>query len=572
MLNNLKKWAARLGLVVTAAVSGAGCQYIEPMGQAVHAEADGVLTQTEENDILDLLEATDRGERKLIEYVDEDSYITDFTGGPLQNLVNEADEYISQEMEKNGFPRKRFGNGLNMFLAPSRQYLIENENMAEYAGAFYRSSNNTIYIPLKTGPIGFEVDLGYGNFVPYFHHELGHHLREGAYEMASMGNEIYSNLKMYDFNKKLGSPLVSIGLFLLPEEEWKDIYANALSIYTIGSLDFLVQVNWKRDSNGNIVEADGNLEAAMNRILTDPQLHLEKKVKEVSSRYSNFREAQTAELNNMVSKQGFRESFRNLDDREFEEFAAMLKLGNYATIYFMSRFEEAGVNVEARDAFLQLSEEFLGKYGQNPYFKARVVRNLTGYHTYYLEGYIQAFAGTNDDAYVWAEYELAKKIIAYNKDYPCEYSFYECPIMVSGPSLGHTTAYYAALIHSYRLLHNNWASKDELIALGEEYVNKFYPDADYRFEEKSWYTSKFLPTIAYNTGQLWLKKYYQDAQNYDELLDYCNQAKNWFKITQAASCDVVQDEKERERCISIIGADFYALAQDALNNLFCNQN
>ena len=151
MFKSIKSWTKKIGLAAVAslAIANANCELLTPDGCQVYKQADGIVTEKEEKNLIKVIELTETGQRDLLEYVDEKNRITDFESGSFQDLVNDINVHYVQEFEKQGLKFPRYGKDLHVYFAPTREDLIKENGLPQDKLAFFSSVNDTIYMPLS---------------------------------------------------------------------------------------------------------------------------------------------------------------------------------------------------------------------------------------------------------------------------------------------------------------------------------------------------------------------------------------------------------------------------------------
>jgi len=265
---------ALLGLAGIAGLCS-GCEYLEPEGIRIKAEADGVISEEEESELVSIIDNKEK--------IDE-------LNKPIQNFVNDYEEFIINDFSRQGIHHGSFDDNLHHFMVKDYDELkakYERGGFAKKPGdmsAYHSSPNNTVY--MVKGDYLFQ-------FLTIFEHEVGHSKRLQSREFMSMANEDYAAFKLYALNKKIGAHYLENSLIFFPDRKI-DLALGDREYYTIGAMAFILEAN----------RYDGNLEKAMERIQTTPTLHLEKEVYAMAARYESMREAYFAEGNEMIFSRG----------------------------------------------------------------------------------------------------------------------------------------------------------------------------------------------------------------------------------------------------------------------------
>lgn len=570
MLKTLKKSLKKLGIAlatVGAFSLGSGCEFFTPEGVLVKAKADGVISQEEEQAIIDIMgrqelagDECDKAYNIFLfssgaipEDTQKKCFITDFEG-PMQGLVNDSDIFFAREFSGRGFSYHEIEGGQHIYLTKDKEELKKKHrettlnDMPSWTGGFNVMQNSTIYLP-KT--------YGFGQFYRIFEHEIGHSMRHGAYEYASMANEIYSDLKLYALNRNLGARNVGQGLCDLPREKAGSFSEGFTQYYDLGCLNFFVQANLH----------DGSLEAAHNHIMNAPGLHLEEKLVSIANQYEDMREAFKDQLEQLVQKPGFRESFSRLGDEEFAELSDYLAANIHFTMEYFPGFIETG---EERH-FDKLAEDFLANH-KSPYFRADIIHNLTLAYMANARMLNDRWMANNVTPAVQdieEMYSILSKAIGLNKQYPCKYDFSSCPTFLAGQRSMHAKAYSDAMWFGLRLI-GNGLTPDDLINRGLEFNAKFYPRGDYSLENNDWDINFYGAWTNFWLADAYRQKTWQSL-TWADFVKNCNEAKKWYETVKAAtSCENIAVEN-KEDCGKQFD-DFGGMAQKEIDKLgYCKE-
>jgi uncharacterized protein YozE (UPF0346 family) len=595
----LKSKLSKLVLTLAAAgtLTGAGSYGCDPNvfiseGDKVKYEVNGVISAEEEQEIVDLI---NEEKLELIISKDDESNckgkdiyevkpqgVMEFKG-PVQQLVNDVEKMFVKEFSDKGFDKRTIDDKLHIYMPKDMEEYTKKfkevtlSNSPSYSAAFY-AGNNTMYIP-KTYELPF--------FYSIFFHEFGHHLRHGAWEYSAMANEVYASLKLYNLNKKLGSVVVDQALRYFPPGKAGEFEFGFEDYYALGCFSLIAMSNLH----------DGSLEEGWNYTMHTPQLHLEQKVWEIANQYEDLRTAYLNEFEKLLETDGFRNSFDKLNDEEFNEFSDYLRLNvNYLTTIadFDERWEKRDramelvrsnfsgeemnslidkifnesqpeVNDDLRDKLVNLGERFLTEHNNNPYFNTQAKLFLSYHYSSeiklvniqkMLEG--QAMEETEEI------YRLAKRVIDLNEEYPCKYELLKCPRELTKPRPEQVAA-YNYILGDYKR-HINKHDADELLGLGIDFVNKFYPDKNFAFLENSWPLDVNGPYINLSTAYL-LEFMARQSETANEYEHYCEMAKEWSNYVKQGSCEVIKDEKIKTCCHGHLPNWLYQRAEEVLEGL-----
>lgn len=260
-----------------------GCEFVAPEGVPVRMEADGIIDAREEARLDERLENFEK-----LSIIDDE----------FKNFINDIDVFFRNEFERQGLKYGSFIDNLHLYITQDSDELAEEYRehnlmgMPDGLDGFYSDNNDTVYIT-KASLTGITI---------IFQHEIGHGMRDGAEEMASMAMEKYSKLKIYALNNEISKPFVRL-MGSSPNNT-----AQTNNKYTLGSIGFAVQSN----------KHNGNLEEAVVHIMEAPYFFLEKDIAEEIEKRGGLTEAYKSNMKELIHKDGFRKSFHNLSDEDFE--------------------------------------------------------------------------------------------------------------------------------------------------------------------------------------------------------------------------------------------------------------
>ncbi len=581
MIKWLKSGLCKFGFMMSmlgAGTMGQGCEFLVPEGQLVKIEADGVISEQEEAEMIGIMEK----EHKVTRHdKDGNPYeITDRVGvmkfeGPVQMLINDTDVYFNNEFEERGLYREGIDNSLHFYMPKDDQefkkkYKKTHANLDEapsYSSAFYSGANHTIYIPK-----GRLLD----SFYTTMHHEIGHSLRISDEEFPAMANENYARLKTYALNQTLGSRLLLRSIDWMPRkatEDWEDGYEHN---YDMATLAFLYQAN----------KENGSLEEAVHHMLNVPEAPFAKEVRKELEKYDDMRNAQMDLFERLLEKPGFRESYDDISDEKFDEMKNFLKTYNAVLPALFDKHDRfyAEINDELTDELsqkldnpelvkkaIESSEAFL-KTNEDPFFKVAIVQPYTELLALKKDKILTSLYEHATTENHKQAYDISKKIIEINKDYPCEYDFKTCPRSVSEVRARHVQAYYHLLNYTFWLHDAGVIDIDDSIAAGEEFVDKFYTDGNFGFFEQTdrdgflTPVATYGPLVTWSTAFAYLRKM-TASEDYPEYLKNCRKAKEFFEYSKLGSCGIIEDEAKREKCREDLNAHLYEGAKDQIENL-----
>ncbi|MBU4241711.1 MAG: hypothetical protein KKA65_02865 [Nanoarchaeota archaeon] len=584
MIKWLKSGLCKFGFMLSmlgAGTMNSGCELLQPEGQLVKCEADGVISEQEEQDIIRIASREHKTLAK-IQGQEVEAFlpvgVTKFEG-PIQMLINDTDIFFTQEFEKRGLYRSGISDDLHIYIPKDDEefkakYKTTHANLSdpsEFVSAFYSGANNTIYIP---------KGRRFNTFFNTMHHEIGHSMRISDEEFPSMANESYVTLKLYLMSKKLGSNILQDINQYFPREKLGDFKNGYLHNYQLGALGFLIKAN----------ENNGDLEKAVYDILNVPKLNFEKVVRDkIENGYPDMRAAYMDQLDKLLDKPGFKDSFRDLPERDFLELTDYIKASIYSftttmdyidkisNFYKMSAEElKKFDNPEILEKAIELSSEFLEKH-ENPYFRATITYDLTYLNHFKKFSLIEKIEKDWKMEDVEEYYNLSKKIIDINQNYPCEFDYYSCPRFMTDIKYEQVTAYFNILNFNWMLMDGNITDLDSLINIGEDFVTKFYPTGKFGFYEnldifnRPNPVSRYGPWINQLTASLYVLKMEQ-ANSLEEYVQYCKRAKELYEYSKLGSCEIIEDEEKFNDCREALFADFYTTSQQAIDNLgSCNE-
>jgi len=601
MIKWLKSGLCKFGFMLTmlgAGTMNSGCEFMIPEGQLVKCEADGVISEQEEQDLIRI--ASKEHKIMSIDIKGNDVEVIRPVGvtqfeGPIQMFINDSDIFFNQEFEDRGFDRIGISKDLHIYMPEDeeefkKKYKMAHANLTDapfFASAFYSGANNTIYIPKGEY---FE------EFLPTMHHEIGHSMRISDEEFPALMNEMYSNFKLYLMNKTLGSSVLPNINRYFPRDKLGDFEEGYLHNYQIASLGFLIRANDGVMADNN--KMDGNLEATVDYISKVPKLNFEKEVRGVVENYPEMRSAYMDQLEKLLDKPGFRDSFKNLSDKEFKDFTDFLKASNFSFNVFMDHYDELDGRIIKKlppeDLVKYDNPEILEKaieYGykvfnetENPFFKANSVYDLTFLHSFQKIKLINQIEAEWTPDQIKSYLELSLKTIELNKDFPCEFDFYTCPRNVEEPNWNHVESYLNVLNKSQFILDNHIRdlnghvmNLDALIEIGEDFSQKFYKDDKFRFFDNFNKSSQPSPVAIHGPwinqiiASLYVRRMMQ-ASTLEEYVADCKKAKEFYGYSQLGSCEIMNNEEDINECRDAVKANFYDAAQQEIDKLgTCNE-
>lgn len=537
-----------IGLAALLSLKILGCGPLVPEGQKVQGYADGVITEQEAPAIQFQFESDIDGFNPVI-----------------KNLVNDEDIFHKKEFSRRGFKLRGITSKLHIDMPEDIDALARKHRqvcmskMPDDVGAFY-GPNKTIYMPKTYGSLlGSEMQTispDLQMFHDVFFHELGHHLRFGLDEYGSKAHESYAGLKLYMLNRKLGMQTMTDALCFLPKKH-ADYYFDK---YDFGCVNFIVQSN----------RFDGNLEAGLDYILAAPKAPMESYLREVLGNYPSISDAYLLEFEKALYSDGFRDSFDRLDNLEFDEMRDFLRAYAYYTTAKWNKIE-GSESPRLFDKAMKYSENFLATY-ENPYFRGILISWLTGFYhdsnAPIVEDIKKMMAEKSTEHFkelLRQNYDNNKKIIELNKDYPCEYEFSSCTKAFSLPRSVHVQAYYD-IVRFNSLYRSLGVDADELINLGLDFVDKFYPDSNFNYEDNPFFLAFMGNYVNFYTGYL-LKDRLPRINESEKYFQTCSLAKTFFEYVKQGSCAFVESIPKKEQCEKAFGVDPYSLAQEQIDQL-----
>ena len=551
-LMTIKSWLKKTGAALSLAGALSGCDMLFPEGVAVKQEADGVLSAEEQQITEHALSSKEK--------------VNDFL--PFRPLVNDFNVFMGNELASQGLDRRRFDDDMHVYMVRDEAEMIEKRrfvNREWVPPAFHSDSNATLYI-LQNNELP-------ADFAMTVTHEAGHHFRASAYEFPSKAHEMYFAFRAYGFNRRIGSlfagfsvvtpyPMVSNPIQrCLPIDEY--FVEHGHKYYVLGDLGFLVQANLE----------DGNLEKAFNNILTRPKLYLEKTTVDAARQYSDVCRAGLGEFNKLLEKPGFMQGIlRNMSRNEADEFVNYMRLNALNITYSMMESESLPINSADKDNFVQSMEMFLDSNPANPYFKGQVTSILSYEYAIRANAIFSDPAQMNNMEGKIKAHNLAKRIIELNRDYPCEYRFYDCMGEASEIRVNHALGYRFATINAEELIPAGIETYDSLIALSEEFNRKFYPTGNYHFEDTNKNLVVYSPYIFLSAGILEEETAHIALRRSDqqEYTTHMCKAIKWFEATVDAGCSRIPDaeiNKElKTECEAALGSALEQSAQIRIDN------
>lgn len=334
-MGKFTKWARRHWEAVIPISLAAGVYFavIHPKGESVKQEADGVLSAEEGHDVVYSFLSKDR--------------LNSFTP-ELNGFVNDFDVFAEQEFLANGLDSYRFSSRLSI----SWESFWGKIMPASRTG--YSPSQSTIFVINSNKP-----PL---EFIATFQHEAGHAKGGllGAGEYPSTAYDFYSLLRMYSFNRDIGSLYIDRNFSHIMSQVggWGK---EERSPYAYGVLNFLIQAN----------KEEGNLEKAVAGILDSyPWNDYSKEVEKAVSAYGGAYETFYNEFSALIHQQGFRQGLeRHLSAAQAEEYIDFLRIKALGALGFDAEYETNSDKVITG---------FIEKYKDNPDFNPYFMEKALG--------------------------------------------------------------------------------------------------------------------------------------------------------------------------------------------------
>ncbi|MDD4877902.1 MAG: hypothetical protein PHO02_02605 [Candidatus Nanoarchaeia archaeon] len=541
----IKSWLKKTGMAVSLAGALTGCEMLSPEGVAVKQDADGVITQEEENEIGKHLMSKD--------------YANDFT--PYIGFVNDFNVFMGGEMRHQGLDERRFDEDMHVYMARDEEEMAEKYAFGNKPGvppAFHGDTNSTLYILQNMFmPAGL---------IMTFTHEAGHHFRSSAYEFPSKAHEMYFALRMYGLNKKIGSVFAGKAV-PIPYTNGLNLSARCVPVneyfpedykkyYFLGDLGFIVQANLE----------NGNLERAFNNILTRPILYLEESTMNAARQYDNICEASLSEFNKLLDKPGFLQGLlRNVSEKEASELIGYLRFVSTDLNYYF--LQESGMPVSSgkMDDFINQTESFYNSGIENALFRNEIILGLA--YQYSLKIFETSSSGVLRMEDKIKIHNLAKKIIDINRDLPCESSFFECMGNAAEPNAVHVLAYLSALSNSTGLVAGGVETNNSLLEVVEDFNAKFYPTGNYHFEDTNRNVAVYSSPLLISGGDLEEKLADEDLSNHNPqgyIRHICN-AIEWYQATVDAGCSRIPDDGIKAECEEVLHSSIEETAQERID-------
>lgn len=524
----IKSWLKKTGAALSLAGALSGCEMLSPEGVAVKQDADGVITQEEENEMGNLLMSHD--------------YANDFT--PYIGFVNDFNVFMGNEMALQGLDRRRFDDELHVYMVRDEaemreKYRFGNRNWVP--PAFHGDTNSTLYI--------MQNEYLPQGLIMAFIHESGHHFRSSAYEFPSEAHEMYFAIKAYSLNRKIGSVFASYAVSIpavneaqlskwcVPVEEYfaRDYH----KYYLFGDLGFLVQANLE----------NGNIERAFNNILTRPILYLEETTMNMARQYDTLCDASLSELNKLLDKPEFLQGLlRNVNEKEADELINYLRVVSTDLTYYMLQESGRPVSSAQMNEFIHQAENFYNSGIENTFFRNDITF-LLSYH-YYLKIMEIANRGALTMEDKIRIHNISKRIIDMNKNLPCQPRFYECMSTAANVTAIQVLGYLFALAYNRELVTGGVETNNSLLELVEDFNAKFYPAGNYHFEDTPRAVAVYSPSIFLSAGILEEDMAHialRDSDPDEYTLHICK-AGEWFKAVIEAGCSRIPDAETKTKC------------------------
>lgn len=552
----IKSWLKKTGMAISLATALTGCDMLSPEGVAVKQNADGVLTQEEAAEAESALGVNGK--------------VKDFV--PFLNFVNEADVFRVNELEKQGLPGHRFSDDLHVYMVKDEAEMKEKYefgNRPWVPPAFHGDTNSTLYI----------ISDYYmpPEFMLSFLHEAGHDIRNDAYEFPSEANRNYFAFRAYAMNRRIGSVFADyafrnpmpkmkgedVGKYCQPVDEY--LSGDFHRYYGYADLEFLIQANL----------ANGNLEKAFDKIMRSPMLYLEASTKSVAENYPDMCSAMLGEFETLIEQPAFRqELLQHVSRDEADAYVAFLRLSAMDKIGYLLLDDGLITRQEWLSSLAERANKVIDMQTGNPFFHSRAISVLSFTHIMQAMDiiYNPPLAGTMQG--IRQAHDIAKKVIDMNRQYPCEYKFYECIGNAAEIRDSHTLAYLYATYYAHELIASGVETPETLILIPNEYAAKFYSNGNYHYEDNNENAAVYAPQITLFGGKVeealaTIDATYGNMQ--DGITHLCNAA-NWYWRTLEAGCNRIPDAEKKAKCESMIDASFEQAARDKLNRstLFYN--
>ncbi len=304
-------------------------------------------------------------------------------------------------------------------------------------------------------------------FATIFNHEFGHYLADGAgLEFPSTANQIYSAAKTYQFSKPIGSLFVNnvfywdvageSGLESLPPEKYK---------YVAGQLYSLI----------NLIAYKGDLTAASYHLLHKRTPLVQEELRQwlLKNPVDNGSQALFKLWMQILNDEEITGNFLGgnyLTEEERKEYSNYLKVKAYQKYSYCFPDQET-MTQELKTLLEQYVKDGIFV---NPYFRAEAIAQLTRHK------YQELKDSYSEDKKPTAEtFDIAKKMIELNADYPCDETksaipAYECSVTARAIRPEQVLAYTNLSRAAYHL------NEEEMLYTAAKYafdfVNRFYQD------------------------------------------------------------------------------------------------
>lgn len=300
-------------------------------------------------------------------------------------------------------------------------------------------------------------------FATIFNHEFGHYLADGTgLEFNSVANTIYSAVKTYHFSRPIGSLFIDNVFNWTSNDQLENLPPRDYK-YVSGSLYALI----------NLIAHKGDSTAAFYHQTHKRTPLIQEDVRQwlLNNPVDNGNQALFKLWMQILDDEEITKNFggkNNLTEKERKEYSSFLKIKAY-NIYSQS-FPDVETKTQELKALLEqyINDDIF----VNPYFRAEAVAQWsTLKHQELLDTY------TDDEKPTAETFDIAKKIIQVNADYPCDETksslpAYECPLNTRSVRSNHVSAYTRLARAANYLQEEGMYYTAANFAL--DFVNRFY--------------------------------------------------------------------------------------------------
>lgn len=300
-------------------------------------------------------------------------------------------------------------------------------------------------------------------FATTFNHEFGHYLADGTgLEFDSKSNEMYSAIRAYSFSKPIGSLFLDNVFNWIGREQLENLRSQDYK-YAGGALYALI----------NLIAHKGDSAAAFYHQTHKRTPLIQEELRQWLQKnpVDNGNQALFKLWMQILDDEEITKNFLGgnyLTEEERKEYSNYLKVKAYQ-LYSRS-FPDKEAKTQELKTFLEQSIN--ERIFVNPYFRAEAIAEWTNHkHRELLDSY------TDDKKPTAETFDIAKKMIELNADYPCDETksslpAYECSLNARAIRSSHVSA-YLRLARAANYLQEE-GMYDTAASFALDFANRFY--------------------------------------------------------------------------------------------------